>query len=128
MTRYKDEIQAEIDELTQWLKAHDFDDAEYGNKHNYRIKLMQELKVAPEAPKVNHIHEILNDFREGGIDFHEAEQRIDAIVDTAIGRYEDAAMARNWTERNAVYSRNANRKIIRENYKKIKNGEGDKVQ
>lgn len=127
MIRYKEQVQREIDELTRWLKDHDFDDAGYGDKHNHRIELMQELKVAPVAPKENELHKIFYDFRDGNISIKEAEERVDGIVDTAIGGYEEAMAARNWTERNQAYARNANRKVIRVNYYKIKNGDGDKI-
>lgn len=76
---------------------------------------------------MNEMQKILEQYKAGEIPIDQAEHAIDGIVETAIGQYEEAGFARNWTERNAIYSRNANRKVIRTNYYKIKNGEGDKI-
>lgn len=48
---------------------------------------------------------------------------IDEVFEMLIGRYVQASQARNWDERNKIYSANATKKIIRENYKKWKRGE-----
>lgn len=41
------------------------------------------------------------------------ENLIHDLVMQWLGPYEDAALARNWSERNAIYTRNAHRKTTR---------------